>query len=155
MIGHHDVLERGGQGINDPEKVLKLLDSMTTSNVANQTCMELVCQGVSFQDVTTSLSTSIGTIFSLVNVKGRKALDSKTGTGNGDGKKSNSSHMNGILFTTKNWKNKFSNDDCNCFPTQLKRLIGFAKEHNYDEKHVAFVSSKDPKKGGRQTSEMS
>ena len=48
MIGYNNILEQGGQRISDQKKMLKLLDSMSTNNVAIQTCMELVCQGATF-----------------------------------------------------------------------------------------------------------
>ena len=34
LINHFDTLERGGQGKTDKEKVMKLLNSISTSNVA-------------------------------------------------------------------------------------------------------------------------
>ena len=64
------------------------------------------------------------------------------------GEKSFQTHINGVKFTEYNWKDKFSNKDYNCIPKQMKKLIGFAKEHsqlmrptvtkgNYDNKQQA------------------
>ena len=69
---------------------------MTTSNVAIQNFVELVCQGVNFQDAIACLSTLFPTVFPLVGQKGRKALVSKTGTDGESGKKSIQTHLNGI-----------------------------------------------------------
>ena len=69
LINHFDTLERGGQGKTDKEKVMKLLNSMNTSNVAMSTRIKLNCQGVTFQDAIVSLFTSIVTLFPLINVK--------------------------------------------------------------------------------------
>ena len=60
---------------------MKLLNSMSTSNVAISTQIKLNCKGVTFLDAIVSLSTSIATTFPLINVKGHKALVSETGTG--------------------------------------------------------------------------
>ena len=60
--------------------------------------------------------------------------------------------MNSILFTANNWKSKWSYDQYKCFPTQLKKLIGFAKMHKFDEKQDAFIADK---KRARRTSETS
>ena len=65
-----DTLKRGGQGITDGEKVLKLLALMNISNISIGTRMELVRQGLTFQATVTSLSTLIATLFPSINVKG-------------------------------------------------------------------------------------
>ena len=116
--------------------------------------MGLNRQGVSFQDAVIALSTSIASNYPLVGMKGRKALVSETNTGGLP--VSLKSHLNGVSFTAQDWKRHFKPDDFKCIPIQVKRLIGFAKNHNYDEKNAAFVQeSKDRKdnKRGRQASE--
>ena len=50
LMNHFNTLERGGQDKTDKEKVMKLLNSKSTNNVAVGTCMELVCQNTTFQD---------------------------------------------------------------------------------------------------------
>ena len=71
LINHFNTLERSGQAKSDQEKVMKLLDSMNTSNVAINTRIELNRQGVSFQDAIVALSTSIASIYPLIGMKGR------------------------------------------------------------------------------------
>ena len=48
LINHFDTLEHGEQGKIDKEKVMKLLNSMSTSNVAISTQIKLNCKGVTF-----------------------------------------------------------------------------------------------------------
>ena len=108
---------------------MKLLNSMSTSNVAISTLIELSRQGVIFQDAIVSLSTSIATLFPLIGVKGRKALFSETGTG---GELTNKTHTNGLEFTEANWKANWTSEQFKCIPQQVRRLIGFAKYHKYD-----------------------
>lgn len=97
LINHFDTLERGGQAKSDQEKVMKLLNSMYTSNVAINTQIELNRQGVSFQDAIVALSTLIASIYPLIGMKGHKTLVSKTNTGGGA--ISHKSHLNGVSFT--------------------------------------------------------
>ena len=119
---------------------------MSTSNVAISTRIELNHQGVTFQDAIVSLSTSIATIYPLIGVKGRKALVSKTNTGGGAGI-SHKTHLNGVSFTDSDWKSNFKGDDYKCIPTQVRRLICFAKYHKFDEKQAAFlVETKENKR---------
>ena len=63
LINHYEILERDGQAKTDEEKLMKLLNLMSTSNVPLQTRIELNCQGVTFQIAIVSISTSISTIF--------------------------------------------------------------------------------------------
>ena len=100
LINHYETLERGGQARTDEEKVIKLLNSMSSSNVPLQTRIEWNHIGVAFEDAIVNISTSIAQTFPDVNVKGRKAIVSQTGT---SGKKSHSTHINGIEFTEANW----------------------------------------------------
>ena len=71
-----------------------------------------------------NISTSIGQLFPLANVKGRKAIVSQAGTNDVT---SYATHCNGILFTDKTWHKHMSNDDYKHIPTQIRKLIGFAK----------------------------
>ena len=154
LINHSDTLERGGQAKSDQEKVMKLLNSMNTSNVVINTRIELNRQGVSFQDAIVALSTSIASIYLLIGMKGRKALVSETNTGGGG--ISHKSHLNGVSFTESDWKRNFKSEDYKCIPNQVRKLIGFAKYHKYDEKHAAFLAEskeKRRKKRGRNVSE--
>ena len=93
IMGHYKTLEQGGHGVSDQEKVIQLLESTNTNNSCIQTQIKLVQQRVTFQDAITRLSTSIATVFTLINQKGRKALISETGTG---WKKDFKTHCNGI-----------------------------------------------------------
>ena len=135
LINHFDTLERGGQDKTDKEKVMNFLNSMSTSNVAISTQTKLNRQGVTFQDAIVILSTSIATLFPLIGVKGCKALVSETGTSD---EVTNKTHINGLEFTEENWKTNWTSKQFKCIPTQVRRLIGFAKYHKYDEKMVAF-----------------
>ena len=148
LISHFDTLERGGQGKTNKEKVMKLLNLMSTNNVAVCTRMELNRQGVTFQDAIVSLSTSIATLFPLIDVKGHKALVSETKTG---GEVTNQTHINGVEFTESIWKKSFSTEESKCIPKQVRRLIGFAKHHKYDEKQHAYKAevALENKKRGR------
>ena len=71
-----------------------------------------------FQDAIISLSTSIATIFPLINVKGPKALVSEIGT---DSNISHAIHINGLEFTKKKRKRKFNNEECRCIPKQVRK----------------------------------
>ena len=139
LINHHKTLDRGGQPKTDEEKVMKLLNSMNTSNVPLLTRIELNCIGVLFQDTVMDISTSIAQIFPLVNVKGHKTIVSQTRT---SGKTSYSTHVNGGEFTESTWEKRLSNDKYKCIPKQVKKLIGFAKYHGYNEKYPAFLAEK-------------
>ena len=57
LINHFDTLERGGQAKTNEEKMMKLCNSMNTSNVAISTRIEMNCQGITFQDAILSFST--------------------------------------------------------------------------------------------------
>ena len=117
---------------------------MNANTIAIQTCIKLVCQGVTFPATITSLSTYIAITFPLINPKGHKALVSEIGTGSGDGKKSRFfSHLNGILFMANNWESKWSYEQYKCFLTQVKKFIGFAKMYKIDETQDAFIADKE------------
>ena len=92
---------------------MKLRNSMSTSNVPLQTRIELNHTGVTFKNTIVNISTSIGQIFPYVNIKGRKAIVSQTGTSS---KTSYSTHINGIEFTEANWKSKLNNEDFKYIP---------------------------------------
>ena len=109
---------------------------MNTNDVAINTRIELNRQGVSFQDAIVALSTSIASIYPLIGMKGRKALVSETNTG--DSAISHKSHLNGVSFTDKDWKRHFKNDEFRCIPNQVRKLIGFAKHHDYDQKQAVL-----------------
>ena len=139
LVGHFETLDRGGQPKTDEEKVIKLLGSMSTNNSFLSTQMEMNRTGVTFQNAIVDISTSIAQIFPLINVKGRKSIISQVGT---DDVTSYSTHCNGILFTEKNWERRLGNDEYKCIPTQMKKLIGFAKSHGFNEQLTAFKESK-------------
>ena len=111
---------------------MRLVESMNTNNSRIQTQMELVSQRVSFQDAITCLSTYIATIFPLRNQKRRKALISETGTGS---TKDFRTHCNSVKCTKKNWKDRFSNEDYNLSPIQVRKLIEFAKQNGFKERN--------------------
>ena len=117
LINHYKTLDRGGQAKTDEEKVMKLLNSMNTSNSYLLTRIELNCIGVTFQDAVVDISTSIAQIFPLVNVKGRKAIVSQTGT---SGNISYSTHVNGVEFTESTCEKRLSNNDYKRIPKQVK-----------------------------------
>ena len=154
LINHYKTLERGEQATTDEEKAMKLL--MSTSNVAISIRIKLTYQEVTIQDAIVSLSTSIATIFSLVHVKGHRALVSETGTGS---EVSHSTHINGLEFTEHTWKNKFNNEKYRCIPKQIGKLIDFAKHYKFNKKQVAFKAEIQArnisKKRGRKASETS
>ena len=131
LINHFDTLECGGQAKIDKETVMKLLNSMSTSNVAICTQIKLNRQGVTFQDDVVSLSTLIATIFPLINVKGRKTLMSETGT---NSQVTHATYLNGVEFTDQTWKGCFSIEDYRCIPKQVKKLIGFARRYKCNDK---------------------
>ena len=66
----------------------------------------------------------------------------------------NAEFVNGPQLDKDDWVN-FENDEFRCIPTQVRKLIGFAKHHDYDEKQAVFVSEAKEKrnKRGRQASE--
>ena len=99
--------------------------------------------GVTFADAIMNISNSIGQIFPLANVKGRKAIVSQAGTNDVT---SYATHCNGILFTDKTWHKHMSNDDYRHIPTQVRKLIGFAKANNFAEKQVAFLEEQQQNK---------
>ena len=84
----------------DEEKVMKLLNLMSTSNVPLLTRIELNRIGVTFQNAIVDIGNSIAQIFPLVNVKGRKAIVSQVGT---NSERSYTTYVNGIEFTASNW----------------------------------------------------
>ena len=96
LINHYKTLKCGGQARTDEENVMKLLNSMSSSNTPLQTRIELNRIGILFQDAIVNISTSIAQLFPDANVKGRKAIVSQTGTSS---KTSYSTHINGIEFT--------------------------------------------------------
>ena len=68
-------------------------------------------------------------------------------------------HCNGILFTDKTWHKHISNDDYKHIPTQIRKLIGFAKANNFTEKQVAFQeeqqqNKRNKKRGVSQVSQV-
>ena len=111
------------------------------------------CTGVTFAKAIVNISTSIAQIFPLANVKGRKAIVSQVGTD----ATSYSTHCNGVEFTTLNWTKRMNNEDYKCIPTQVKRLIGFAKANGFTEKQPAFQDSRknDNKRGISKVSQAS
>ena len=48
-----------------------------------------------------------------------------------------------FLFTDKNWFKHLNNDDYKFIPTQMKKLIGFAKANNFTKKQAAFLEDKE------------
>ena len=112
------------------------------------------CTGVMFTNAIVDISMSIAQIFPLVNVKGHKAIVSQVGTNN---ETSFQTHVNGIEFTASNWDKQLSNDDYRCLPTQVRKLIGFAKANGLNKKQSAFLADKqqnrnDKKRGVLQVS---
>ena len=107
---------------------------MSTNNSFLSTRMEMNRTGVTFQTAIVDISTSIAQIFPLIHVKGRKSIISQVGTAD----TSYSTHCNGVLFTNENWKKRLTNEEYKCIPTQMKKLIGFAKAHGYEEQLAAF-----------------
>ena len=103
-----------------------------------------------------NISTSIAYIFPYANVKGHKAIVSQTGTSS---KTSYSTDINNIEFTEANWKRRLSKQEFKCILKQIKKLIGFAKYHKFDEKYPPFLAERKEKiinkKRGQQPSEIS
>ena len=58
-------------------------------------------------------------------------------------------HCNGILFTDKTLHKHMSNGDYKHIPTQMKKLIGFAKANNFTEKQAAFNENKKQNKDNK------
>ena len=112
---------------------------MNTGNIPLLTWIELNQIGVTFQNTIVDISTSIAQIFPNVNVKGRRAIVLQTGT---SGETSYSTHVNGVEFTESTWEKRLSNDEYKFIPKQVKKLIGFAKYHGYNEKYPAFLAEK-------------
>ena len=157
LINHYETVDRGGQAKTDEEKVTKLPNSMNTSNVPLLTQIELNCIGVTFQNAIVDISTSIAQTFPNVNIKGRRAIVSQTGTSS---ETSYSTHINGIEFTIANWKRRFRNHEFKCIPKQMRKLIGFAKYYKFDKKkYSAFLAEMqekiNSKKRGQEMSEVS
>ena len=135
LIHHYKTLERVGQAKTDGEKVMKLLSLMSTSNVAISTQIKLNQQGIMFQNAIVSLSTSIVTIFPLVNAKGHRALVSETETGS---EVSNATHNNGLKFFEHTLKTKFNIEENKFIPKQVRKRISFAKRYKFDNKQAAL-----------------
>ena len=115
LVDHYKTLDRGGQPKTDKEKVIKLLSGMNTSDGSLITWMEMNRTGVTFAAAIVNISTSIGQLFPLANVKGRKAIVSQAETNDVT---SYATHCNGILFTDKTWHKHMSNDDYKHIPTK-------------------------------------
>ena len=139
LVDHFETLDRGGQPKTDEEKVIKLLGGMNTNDNSLITRMEMNRTNVTFAAAIVNISTSIGQLYPLANVKGRKAIVSQVGS---DDATSYSTHCNGILFTEQNWNKHMNNDDYKRIPTQMRRLIGFAKANNFTDKQAAFNENK-------------
>ena len=149
LINHYETLDCGRQPKTDEEKGIKLLGSMSTINGFLLTWMKMNCTGVTFAKAIVNISTSIAPIFPLVNVKGRQVIVPQVGTNN---MTSYYTHYNGISFNDKNWDKHLDNEDYKCIPTQIKKLIGFAKANGFIEKQSVFLKnrqqSRKNKKGG-------
>ena len=122
---------------------------MSTSDGCLLTWMEMNRTEVTFADAIVNISTSIGQIFPLANVKGRKAIVSQAETNDVT---LYVTHCNGVLFNDKNWFKGMSNDDYKRIPTQMRKLIGIAKANGFTNKQTAFheeqqQSKRNKKKG--------
>ena len=139
LVDHYETLERGRQPKSDEEKVIKLLKGMNSSDSFLRTRMEMNRTGITFDKAIVNISTAIAQIFPLANVKGRKAIVSQVGSG----ATSFSTHCNGVELTAANWTKRMNNEDYKCIPSQVKRLIGFAKANGYTDKLLSFQDAKN------------
>ena len=94
LVDHYKTLDCGRQPKTDKEKVIKLLGGMNTNDNSLITRMEMNRTGVTFAAAIVNISMSIGQLFPLTNVKGRKAIVSQAGTNDVT---LYATHCNGIL----------------------------------------------------------
>jgi hypothetical protein len=162
LRGLFDTLEKGKQGRSEQEKVLFLIERISTTNQRFASALQQVStlHRSDFRSACNTLSCAVSDLFpALPAGSKRRSIVSEINTGivGGEGEITNNNSINGVKFHSGNWDSNFPRDDYYKFPRMVRRLIGLAKDIK-KEKGDPFTgfdpNSKRRRKDKRQTSQV-
>ena len=133
LRGLFDTLEKGKQGRSEQEKVLFLIERISTSNQRFASALQTTStmHRNDFRAACNVLSCAVSDLFPTISTGSkRKSIVSEFNTGNtgGEGEITNNNSINGVKFHSANWDSNFPRDDYYKFPRMVRRLIGLAKD---------------------------
>jgi hypothetical protein len=161
LRGLFDTLEKGKQGRSEQEKVLFLIEHISTSNQRFASALQSVStlHRSDFRSACNVLSCAVSDLFPLIQPGSKRRSISELSTGNigGESEITNNNSINGVKFHSGNWDSNFPKNDYYKFPRMVRRLIGLAKDVK-KEKGDPFTSfdpnSKRKGKKQRQASQL-
>jgi hypothetical protein len=148
LRGLFDALEKGKQGRSEQEKVLFLINHISTSNVRFTAAVQAVSTSHrnDFRQACNVLSVAVSDIFPTVGgaSQKRRAIVSEMSTGHGDALDFGNS-VNGVQFDKSNWDAGFQKSEYDKFPRMLRRLIGLAKDIKKERGTDPFDYNNNPR----------